>query len=692
MDPTNLSNEDLMKAFQSYGRGAQPAQTDVSSLSDEQLMQAYQSSVGGGQKQSSGPLEGFRDSGVGVGRGLTAGFSDELFAAGMTPFEMARGAIRGTDEGKGFVDRVTDAYGRALDFNRSYEKQAMERSPIATGIGEAAGAVMTSRALPGGRVAPTAGLQANVVGSMKNAATYGALHGAGTGENLTDRATGAITQGAVGAGLGLAAPLAVEGVARGVSAAVRPVVQAYRGFRDPEAEAARRVTSGLVDDFRSGTAGMTPQEFAAERAAGTPVSLMEMGGETTRALARSSANTDATARASLQEMTTDRFRAQAPRIADWFENNFSVKLTSDVAEKLQAEARKVNRPAYAKAYQDGSRGLWDGELEQLVQAPEVQNAIRIAQVQAKNWAVKEGFRPPVNAFEIQGGRTVLKKSESGNTYLPSLQLLDYVKRALDQQQSPTSGSFAKTLRDHLDTLVPSYQTARSGAAKYFGKGDALEAGAEFALTRTDPREAAKTIAKYSPDERKLFESGFVSTIVNRIREHPDRRDVLQQLATSPNARQRIELAIGPRRARELEARLHTEEIMDFARTAVQGNSTTARQLAEIGLAGGAATYGGVSAYNLDPMSVGQSVIAGALIAGNRRIDQRVAREVGRLLASNDPQLLQRGFRIVSNNQQMMDALRGVYPRLGAVSGQNAPAGLLPSGTVPTRAEQDQQNR
>ncbi len=51
--------------------------------------------------------------------------------------------------------------------------------------------------------------------------------------------------------------------------------------------------------------------------------------------------------------------------------------------------------------------------------------------------------------------------------------------------------------------------------------------------------------------------------------------------------EQIQIALGPQRATELESMLRVENVMNMARGAVQGNSTTARQLFEMGLAGGA---------------------------------------------------------------------------------------------------------
>ncbi|MCK1465776.1 hypothetical protein IVB34_47710 [Bradyrhizobium sp. 2] len=105
----------------------------------------------------------------------------------------------------------------------------------------------------------------------------------------------------------------------------------------------------------------------------------------------------------------------------------------------------------------------------------------------------------------------------------------------------------------------------------------------------------------TPQERQLFQDGFVSRFVETLNQVGDRRNILNQIASSPAAREKLNVALGPQRAAELEAGLRVEGIMDLARNAVQGNSTTARQLAELGLAGGAyGLTGAVSIHSATP--------------------------------------------------------------------------------------------
>jgi hypothetical protein len=136
----------------------------------------------------------------------------------------------------------------------------------------------------------------------------------------------------------------------------------------------------------------------------------------------------------------------------------------------------------------------------------------------------------------------------------------------------------------------------------------------------------------SPAERQLFQEGYVSNFIQKVNETGDRRNILNRIANSPADRERLQIALGPQRANELEAMLRVEGVMNLFRNQVQGNSTTARQLVELGAVG---TLGGVGAYMSDPQTMLQSAIAGAFVARGRNTDQRVARRVAEMLVSHN---------------------------------------------------------
>jgi hypothetical protein len=157
----------------------------------------------------------------------------------------------------------------------------------------------------------------------------------------------------------------------------------------------------------------------------------------------------------------------------------------------------------------------------------------------------------------------------------------------------------------------------------------------------------------SPQEQDLFREGYASDWANRvIGNMSETRDITKAMFNSPNERARAAAVFGPAGMEKIQARMTLETIMDGARKAM-GNSTTARQLIEAGLAGGA-LEGYLSGW--DPTHMGAGFLSGAgarkmvgseMAAGARhligRVDARTARNVAGLLTSDDPAQLKRGF-------------------------------------------------
>jgi hypothetical protein len=615
----------------------------------------------------------------GAAQGATFNFYDELRglveASGANPKDPASlgkllsGAFKyfsGDDQAEKIYD-ATKARESALT------KQAETERPYSSLAGNVAGAV----ALPLGAMAGAATLPARIGRGAAVGAATGAAAGAGEGSGAVDRITRGASGAALGAGIGAMLPVGVEGIVRGARAVAQPVANAIRGIRDSEGEAARRVALSIERDIKSDPTAanrLTPQEFSTARNAGEPVNFMDLGGETTRALARSAANTSPEGRAALSKVIDDRFEGQSARVTEWLGKNFNYPDAGGLQIAMEAAARNANRPAYAKAYAKG-QGLWDDSLEQLSQAPVVQQAIRLAFVTGRNKDALAGFPPLKNPFSMnkETGRFELA---AGAT--PNLQFWDHVKRNLDKLGAEGQ-AHSKALRGHLDQLVPEYQAARAGAAKAFDAEDALEAGQKFVTARMDPRDAARAIAKFTPEERKVFQDGVVSQFTKVLNDVGDRRSVLNKIAESPNARQNLELALGPQKAKELEAMLRMEGIMDMARSAVQGNSTTARQLAELGLAGGTYGFSGGASNPLDPSALANAALVYGAAKGRNKINEGVSRKVAEMLASSDPATLLRGIKIVANNQQLFNSLRAADKGLARIGGQQS------SGFAPMQA-------
>lgn len=657
--------------------------------------------------------------GKGAMRGVTFNWIDELNglarAGGLSPEDIAntsqpdpakavsalvKGAYR---LASGDPDALA-AYKAETSAQRSEADRMREQQPAASVAGELGGALATVP-FTGGTGAAT--LPGRAAQGARAGAVYGGVAGAGEGTDLQSRATGGLVGAGVGGAIGTVAPVAVEGALQGARLAATPfrgAAQMVRGAIDPEAEAARRVVSGLQRDAQvaGGPAGLTPQEFTASVNSGGPAALMDLGGETTRALARSAANTSPEGRAALNTAINDRFESQSGRVTDWLNRTFGPSDTGATREALQDAARQANKPAYAKAYREGDQPLWSPELQRIVGSPDVVDAMRAAAEKGKSRAVVDGFGGFNSSVQISPtGVVEFTRGKNGQPTYPNLQFWDYTKRALDDaanaarragrnDEASVLGNLSTKLRGELDTLVPSYQNARAGAARFFGAGDALEAGEKFLTGNMPMPDARRAFAALSPAERDLFREGFVQSLTSKIEATGDRRNVLNSIAQSPRAQQQIELAMGPQRAREFEAMMRTEGVMDLARGAVQGNSTTARQLTELGLAGG---VGGLASMGdlTNPSALMTAALTYGALRGKGAIDQRVARKVAEMLTSNDPGVLRKGINIVGRNQNMLNAMRSFD--LGASrAGTQQASGVLPAiqGPVATRADQDQQ--
>lgn len=560
-----------------------------------------------------------------------------------------------------------ERYNQALDIQKGKDRSFAEEHPIADAVAEIGGGIAST-----GAAAATA-TGAKLLGltgkTLPQLMTRGAASGvAVSAADAAVRGENPITAGAIGGAIGAVSPP----IGRLVNAKiVQPISNTLRSIAHPVEEAERRVAGALNRDMTNGDVGLSPQEFVAARNEGQPVNLMDMGGETTRGLARSAANTSPEGRATLNRAIDERFETQAPRLAEWLQHTFHFPNADAQQEALDKIARTVNRPNYAKAYSEGSNLKWSEGFEQISQAPVVQDAIRKAMVSAKNDAAKLGFTPPKNPFQFdESGRLRLKTNADGSRMEPNLQFWDIVKRNLDKTGSPEARDWARILRDHLDSLVPSYSTARAGAARFFGAGDALEAGQNFvgASQKFGLPAARKQLAKMSREEKQLFQDGYVSRLTETVEKTGDRRSIVNKIANSPAAKEELNVALGRERAAEVMSRLHVENIMDLARPAVQGNSTTARQLVELGLAGG---VGGYESYQGDPQALMKAALVYGAARGHRVIDERVVREVARLLTSNDVSKLQRGIRILTRNQNMLGAIRNADAGLAAITARGA---------------------
>ena len=538
-------------------------------------------------------------------------------------------------------------------------------------------------------VAGATGLAASSVGEDLLATEAGSEQGVSPEKALLSAGVGALTAG-------VAEPLIGRTVQAAGKAFSYPISH-IRSAVNPEGEARRRVMGAARDDARRGQLNLNSSQVAAARTRGQDPRVMDVGGETIRAEARRAANMSPVARQGLTDFISERFENQGLRLGEFISrlvrrsgatrgpNAFLTR------EQLKTAARNSRNPLYRSAYAQGAQGLSSPAINRLSQAPAIQQAMKTAQSEMRN--------------RVAAGRS---KGAMANGK-PTLEFWDLTKRRLDDRirelkrngrnsEALDLDSLRKQLLKELDTLVPDYAKARGTAATYFGAEDALEAGENFVKGRYDLSQARKALNDMTERERELFAEGFASRFINEVGRMRDRRNLLGAINASEDARERMIIALGPNRYRDVESFLRVEQFMDFVRTAL-GNSTTARQLLEMGGLG----YG---LYNNDPTALMLSALSlGSRWAGGQ-IDRRVAEKVVEQLLSRDVNTFLKGVRQISSSP-LLNALRafdnyvgrtGLARTIGARQGAEqlsvpenapvsppsdaAPGGPLPQAPIP----------
>jgi hypothetical protein len=615
---------------------------------------------------------GFRDELAGLAAAGGAPPAEEQTAdPALALFHLARGTYR----------RLTGdpsaeaAYNAEVERQRAETKRFEEQQPGASLAGQVVGAVAVP--LPALRAAtlPGRALQAAGIG-----AATGALSGAGEAEGgLAERGRGALTGGFIGgvAG-GVAAPVLEGGIAAGRYFAGKPIELLRSTFR-PDAQAERAIG-------RAYQQAVEADPVAARRLAlgelgpGSPAVVADVLGQPGRNLSRSAANLSGQAADVIDQTVQPRGAAQSLRFSDWFRQFSNYPDVHSAQEAIDLAERTGNRANYGAAMKAGDFPIRSDFLERITSAPPVQRAMKAAAEAQQTRAVSEGyggFRSPVTI--TADGQVVFNRGPGGVPTYPNLAFWDATRKQISDaaraagragrnDEADVLGNLARSLNNELDTIVPSYQTARQGAAQFFGEENALKAGAKFVGQDFNMAQTRAVLNKMSDPERKLFQDGFVSRMLEELGRHErvmNRPQLVQRLFESPAAKERIELVLGPDRARELRAMLHVENIMQQAQLATRGQSTTVQQAIGAGLAGATGGYYG----GYDPTSSG--LLTALTVFSKNRLDQRVANRVATMLMSHDPKVVDRGVKMIANNERFMRVLQEADSAATRVAGTQA---------------------
>lgn len=571
-----------------------------------------------------------------------------------------------------------ESYDANLRQAQNLSDEAQRAHPTVNTVGQIGGAIgsmipvgstaLGARALGltgpsiGGRIVAS-GLSSGAISAADTAARGGDAHEAGW-------------SGLIGGGIGAAIPVVGAGINAGIRGLGNRIGPAIASVTNPTSEASRRVGVAVTRDASASPAGvLTSADEAMAQKANIPLVNADRGGEVTRALARSAANQSPEARSAINNVANDRFSAQGQRSTD-----FLKKVTNGAVddlglqENIKIAAKAANRPAYDAAFKSpAAQAVFTPGLQELMQSPSIRSAVSKVPARSADRGAVQGFKEIGNPFSKNSqGAYVLRQKADGTLVAPTLQFWDQVKQNIDSAigvakrggDNPRVADLTalkSKLVGELDNIVPQYQAARRGAAAFFGAEDSIEAGRNFAKSPRAIPEARKAFSKFSSAEREGFATGYASELIDRIKTVGDRTNVINSIFKNQSTRESLDLALGPQRAKEIEAYVRVEDLADRLRGAM-GNSTTARQLVELGIGagGGFALSGGDWKGALG----GALALKGARYMGERA-DAKVMENVAKLLTSDNPGNLKLAVQQAAKVPGYMKALEALSERLGA---------------------------
>lgn len=607
------------------------------------------------QRDQAGTLN-FADEMAGVVAGVGAG-ARELTGGGGGGFGRAFEDVQALEEARyRLAQQENGVAGQAVEIASGLAAMGPGKAPI------------TLPSLP--RAVTTSTATGGVLGGVQG---FGAASG-----GLDERLEGAKAGAQSGAIIGAAVPIGTAAILGAGKVGYNALAPTIRGALDPALEAARQVGTVMGRDRAAGQA-MTAADDVAAAASGVPVTNADRGGEATRALARSVANQSPEARAALTGMAAERYKGQSGRAVDFIRRLTGGKV-DDLAyqDNLRKQAEVLNDRNYKAAERSpNAQAVFTADLQELMQSPSIQRAIDMVGETGKDLAAISGQMPVQNPFRKgSDGVWRLVKKADGTLAVPSLRFWDQVKRNLDPQieqalrgakpnkyQAGILQQIKQKLVGSLDQVVPEYRAARQGAAAAFGADDAIEAGKVFARSPGQIPEATRAFGKFNAAEKEAFATGYASELIDRIKIRGDSQNVIRAAFESPAAREMNELVFGAVKARQLEAYVRVEAMADALRNSL-GNSTTARQLVELGIGGGA---GFAMSGDWKGALTGAVLAKGTRYAGER-INAQVMENVAKLLISGNRADLDKIVANAAMSPQWLDALRIIQSRIQSSGG------------------------
>lgn len=556
---------------------------------------------------------------------------------------------------------VKTAY--AHEFLKAADEGRAKAAPIASGAGTVAGYVGQAALMPvsgaaslGGRALSAAGQSGTLAALEAGIESRGDL-----GQVAKSGLTGALAGGAASAGM-------------------EKVLQAGRRFIDPlrglaksgpaDEQATARI---LLAAKNAGIDDATAQRKLAEL--GPEGFIADLLGAKGQGLARASANISPDARELLENASQGRIAGQQDRLIAALEDAAS---GVPLGKTAQGPMPRVSAPSI----EDAQRGVYERAKPAVTGAYDDAAAAGFAQpLNRPGWMDAPIFQEALDhAKATTQNRIALYGEKEGSQF----GLLDAARQYLANKakdfRDPKAidyGNAAKKMNAFVDENVAGAAEARKLAQGYKQQQAALETGADLARTRPQPGTLAEAGATPYPGQTS---QGYAIGKRNEINQRAPGKRTVDIIDGTPTQRNALVAALGDRAGNVTRQTAAERKFLEF-NNALSGNSTTARQLAELGFVGGTAGAGYMTGF--DPMQAGS--IAGAAVLAKRggsklmealakKNEAAVAPEVARKLIERSlPKLVDAKGKPITETarRRLVEALMQVGGKGGAIAyGQN----------------------
>ena len=506
--------------------------------------------------------------GRGALQGATFGLSDEIYAGGRGLYDAVTGGKFG------------ETYNREIADVRAANRKAKDAAPLPFIAGEIAGGLVlpmgvagtTARA--GGAVA-RAGLGARTLQAAKTGAAYGGAYGFGTAEGgdgtlaeqATNRIVSALPSAAGGAVIGAVLPAAVDVGSSIVRGATNPI----RAAMSPRQTAQTKVAEALLRDAPPGMAAddvVLRARGRLERAqhVNPDTILADVGGQNTRDLLRSATNLPSQGAAKTQRFLDRRQGAQWQRIekdlADTLaDGNAFSRALADVTTALKGSGSRDFAEAYAAPFN-------------------VKASDPLASFIMNRGYVQKVLQKTQTSIEGMTGDDIAKMSPWELLHRAKMEIDKQIGKLKNGQGDPADNWSLADLSQLMGEANPKFLSAMDRYGDIAGVRTALEDGFEnFAKLRW--RDLADEMTGLTRIEKSMYRLGAARSLFQEIERGNIMRDRTENIFSSPDMMKKLAVLFPDRAARrDFQRRLVIHARQADTRKAVQGNSTTARQLAQ----------------------------------------------------------------------------------------------------------------